>query len=407
MKTARRGSIYIIVLSTALTITVLTIGAIWVNRTDAVARIAQRDEAGARRLAYSAVELALANAQNTVYWRTSAAAPLFTDLSLGEGRVSASVTDPVDGNLSNNLTDSIAITGTGFAGASRQMMKLTASVSDSYLTCLDGGIHAGGAMTIGSAIVRSATPIGANGNVTATGSTVKADVYSAGTINGSTYSGAKSPGVTAKVMPPSDVFTQYAGIATTIPYNSLASGRIRRCLLSAASNPYGGGTNSRGVYLVDCGNQPLQIFDCRIAATLIVTNCSSLEVTSSVNWTPSETGLPALLVSGSVRFNMLTLDLMEASFGVNFNPSGNPYLGVTDSDQVDRFPSIIHGLVYASGAIIIDQRLTAIGTIVAGGNVTIGDTAIVSMTRLVTGSPPCFVMTAFRIDSTSWARQVD
>ncbi len=408
MHTMRRGSMYVIVMATAMMIVVLGIGSLWAVRTDAVMRISMRDEAVARRLASSAVELAIQNAQNTVAWRSTAAAgPLFTGLSLGSGSISASAADPVDSSLTNNLTDPVVFTGTGTAGAARQVLSVTVSSSATYATCLDGVLHCGGAMTIGAATIHSPSPLGSNGNVTATGSSVKADMYAAGTVSGATITGAKSSGVTAKTMPAGDVVAQYSGVATPIPYGSLASGRIRRCVLSATANPYGGGLSSRGIYLIDCQNQSLQIMDCRIAATLVVTNCTTVELDSSVNWAPWETGLPALIASGNLYFNTISLDLSESSFGVNFNPASTPYGGASDSDTSDKYPSLVRGVVYASGTLTVDQKMTVIGAVVIGGTASIHDSSVLSLTRQVVGAPPGFVSSAFRVDSTSWARGVN
>ncbi len=405
MNSARRGSIYVIVMATALIVLVLGVGAIAANKADAAARVAMRDEVFARRLAAAAAELAIQRAQNTPAWRSAAASPLFTDLPLGRGFLSASVTDPVDGNLTNNTTDPVLITATGRLGTARQVFSVTATPRPVYAGCLAGVMHCGGNMLITSANVHSFSPIGANGTVTASSATVKADVYAASTISGTTYSGTNSASQAAKGMPDADVIAQYTAIATPISYSALSTGRLRRILLSGATNPFGA-VNARGVYSIDCGGSALDIQDCRITGTLVITNTSGVTVSNSNYMSPWESGLPILLVSGGLGINTLSLDLVESGFQ-NFNPAGNPYNGVTDSDTADRYPSMLQGIVYATGDVVLAQKVTVVGALVAGGRITVNSGAVVALTRQVTGSPPGFVTRAFQVDSTTWARSIN
>lgn len=401
----RRGSIYIIVMATTLIVLVMGLGAIAATRLDASSRTAMREEITARRLASSAAELALQKAQNTTPWRTAAASPLFSDLPLGGGFISASVRDPVDGVLTNNTTDPIQITATGRIGSARQVHTVTATASPVYVTALSSAMHATGSLTFNSATVRSVSPLSADGNIVATSSVIKADVYAAGTITGSVYSGVSSALQPTRTMPSSDVVAQYSAMATSINYGSLASGRIRRTLLSASVNPFGT-VNASGIYKIDCGGAALEIQDCRITGTLIVTNTSGVLVTNSVYMSPWEQGFPVLIVSGALTINTRSTDLIESSFQ-NFNPSGDPYNGVSDSDMSDRYPSILQGIVYATGNIALQQKVTVVGAIVSEGSITVSSGAVVALWRQITGAPPGFVTRSFQVDSTTWARSLN
>jgi hypothetical protein len=410
MRTARRqhkarGSIYVIVMTTTLVVLVLSMGGIAAQRTLAAARAAARDELQARRLAVSAVELAIQQAQNTLRWRSSEASPVFTDLAFGEGYISASVSDPVDANVSNNITDPIMISAVGRVGHARQKVSVRASVNPSYLSSLSGVMHAGGNISINTAWVRSASPIGANGNVTATGSTVRCDVYAGGTISGATFAGTNSSSQAARTMPSTDVINQYRAMATPITLGSIGQTRLRRVVLSGNSNPYGT-VNTSGIYSIDCGGGAFEIQDSRIIGTLVITNCTTVTVSSAVNMEPWDPGFPVILTTGTLIFSTYSTDLIEATHR-NFNPSGDPYEGVSDADTLDRYPCTITGLVYSTGEIRFTQRATIIGAVIAGGNINIQSGAVVHLWRSVNNAPPGFVTRAFELDSTTWAKGVD
>ncbi|HRJ49646.1 MAG TPA: hypothetical protein PKU91_03880, partial [Phycisphaerales bacterium] len=196
-----------------------------------------------------------------------------------------------------------------------------------------------------------------------------------------------------------------AAQATPIAYNSLNFGRIRRTLLSGATNPFGT-VNPRGIYSIDCGGNSLEIQDSRITATLVVTNTSGVSITNSVYWSQWEEGLPILLVSGNLAITTIALDLIESSFR-NFNPAGNPYKGATDSDTLDRYPSILEGLIHATGSVTLGQRVSVVGALVAGGGISVNSGAVVALHRRVIGSPTGFADRSFRVDSTTFARGVE
>jgi hypothetical protein len=403
----RRGSVYIIVISTSLVVTMLGLGGMYAATARAARSQASRDEMLARRLAISAVELLVQEAQNTAAWREAAAdGPLFEDLPLGEGYISASVTDAVDGNLANNLVDPVVITGVGRLGSARQVYRVTATPPSEWPSWFAGVMHSHGTLSVGAAIVRSSSPIGSNSIVTATGGTIKADIYAVGSISGTTYHGTKTTMVPARPMPQPSVFSYYSSFATPIPYASIPSGKLRRTVLSGATNPFGSGLNDRGIYSIDCEGKKLVIEECRVAATLIITNCSDLTIQSSVHTDSWETGLPSLMVSGDLHIATDTADLRESSFG-NFNPGGTPYEGVSDTDSTDVYPSVLNGLLYVSGNVTMAGRITVVGSLVAGGTINIRSGSVVALSRRLTGSPPQFFPVQFLVDSTSWVREVD
>ena len=69
---------------------------------------------------------------------------------------------------------------------------------------------------------------------------------------------------------------------------------ISRVLLSAASNPFSGGTNAKGIYVVNCSGNAVNISSCRIVGTLVLLNTSGVTIQNQINWEPAVTGLPCL-----------------------------------------------------------------------------------------------------------------
>ncbi|GMV27070.1 MAG: hypothetical protein AMXMBFR58_31010 [Phycisphaerae bacterium] len=405
MIASRRGSIYLVVLATSLMVFVLAYGAVAWASSDARARTPGRDELAARRLAASAVELALQSARNTAVWRTQAAAGnLFTDLSTGGGYVTATASDPTDGSLVDDATEPVVFTGIGRVGLARQMYTVTAAASPTYITALDRAMHAQGNIIVSSAIVRASGGISSNGSITVTSSLLRGDAEAAGTISGSLITGSSTSGVAARIMPSTDLISQYLSMATSISHSAI-NGEFKRCLVSGATNPFGS-TNPYGVYAVNCGGKDLNIEDSRITGTIIVTNTTGVRVQRSVFMSPWESGLPVLIVDGPLTIETEALDLIESSFQ-NFNPVGNPYKGVTDSDLADRYPSMLMGIVYASGAITLDKRPSVVGALIGAGTITVKASAVVTVSRDVKGSPPGFVTRHFVVDSTTWQRKVD
>lgn len=149
-------------------------------------------------------------------------------------------------------------------------------------------------------------------------------------------------------------------------------------VLSPASNPFGSGvTNPQGIYVIDCGGQRLSISDSRIVGTLVLLNQHEESwIGGSINWEPavrsaepSVTNLPALLTNAQIAVKFVAAELSEAVVGANFNPAGTPYNGTADADQVDVYPSVIKGIVYSSGAIVLSNHPTFEGVVVGQTNV--------------------------------------
>jgi hypothetical protein len=363
---ARRGTIYLVVLALVLLMTASGVAAIAVSRTRTRTVGQSNDTLRAEVLAESAVERALAYMNANANWRTTYTSGVETaQVSFGGGTVSFKLVDECDGALSGGNSDSVRIYGYGRAGKATQVVSVLAA-GPAALTCLNAPLMVGGTLNCDRATINAAgSTIAANGDVNGGQAVVNANVEAAGNVNAGswTLSGTSNSAVLNRGVPGCSIFDPYTSIGTTIPFNSLplygGSGRkIELCVLSPGNNPFGGGTNASGVYVIDCQNQTLIIRNCRIVGTLVILNPggnSGLTPSNgdAISWVPAVSNYPCLLVKGNMIFEIgSAANLSELSLVTNFNPPSTPYPypgGSSDIDLFDTYPNQIAGLVYISG----------------------------------------------------------
>lgn len=183
---------------------------------------------------------------------------------------------------------------------------------------------------------------------------------------------------------------------TSLPANAYVMDRV---LLSPTSNPYGT-PNASGIYIINCNNQNVQIGPCRIVGTLVLLSPGpGTTIQGPITWETAVAGYPALLTNGPIAMSFSSsVNLGEATYGINFNPAGTPYPyvnGTSDTNASDAFPSIINGLIYCGGNLTLSPNTAPAfnGCIVSSGqivynctsaNLTYGNAAYVT-------PPPGFV----------------
>ncbi|MEM6330410.1 MAG: polymer-forming cytoskeletal protein, partial [Planctomycetota bacterium] len=199
----------------------------------------------------------------------------------------------------------------------------------------------------------------------------------------------------AREAPGANVFDYYLANGAEIEIGDIPTfagvHTISTVVLSPASNPFGD-TNPEGVYYIDCKGQRLNILWSRIVGTLVLLNAGAESgVTAELQWDPAVPNYPALLVDGDFSFDMTGLfgnhALWEGTLSKNFNPSGTPYEGNTDSDKIDIYPGWINGLVYVSGKIEINDESYFNGAVVAG-EVELNQDATFNYSGSFLASPP-------------------
>jgi hypothetical protein len=349
---------YVAVLSAALIVSVIGLSALAVVRVQRLGAEGTNDLAAARFYARSAIEMGLHWIDSDANWRTNRPNGVWAaDVPTGDGTFTLEGTDPDALALDNDPADPLVLTGIGVKGKARYKLQVTLASESQGLTCLEVSLHAGNDMIFDRpTTILGAQIISANNSVTATFSTINPDVEAVNSINGGSYTGATTTGITPREMPdPATAFDSYVTNGTAIDLLSLPASMdqtiryLRRIVLSPNSNPHGP-TNARGIYVIDCLGVSLIIEECRIVGTLVIRNGGGATgIFRPVNWNPAVANYPALMVEGNFLFKTLDAQLSEVSTGVNFNPVGTPYLGATDGVPDDVYPSIINGLVYVSG----------------------------------------------------------
>ena len=161
-------------------------------------------------------------------------------------------------------------------------------------------------------------------------------------------------------------------------------------LLSPASNPFGGGTNSKGIYVIDCKGQNLVIMTTRVVGTLVILNPGAASKIQTQNYfAPAVTGYPCLMVQGDMTFSETTQNLADSSASfVNYNPVGTPYMGATDSTYTTQYPDRFDGLVYVSGNLTTQGTFTTSGTVIVGGSWSSNGTANLTYDAATYKNPP-------------------
>ena len=408
----RRGAVYVLVLGMGTLVSVMVMGVVITNRLNARDVSQGNDALRAEALAESAVEYALAKLAADASWRTTytnnVEAPA---VSMAGGTMVFKLVDESTGSLTSNPTNPVRIYGIGKYGKAIKAFSVQAA-GKAGLTCLNAAVTTGGTFSLNQATFQ------ANGFTLASNSTMSAANTSSGTVNANveavgaitpgsaTITGTSTTGVTARGMPASTAFDYYIANGTPISYSSIPSGIIQNVVLSPSSNPYslvGLITNARGIYVIDCQNQVLQMTHCRIVGTLVILNPgsgSSIGLGSGgndqINWEPAVTGYPCLLVKGSITLtfnNSPNGTLSESSGSVNFNPPGTPYPypgGTTNLTTTDTYPSIIDGLVYVSGNVTGGtSRFPSVDLLVVGGNYDASqDTVTLNYNTNYLNSPP-------------------
>lgn len=223
----RRGSVYLAVLGTAMIVSVLALSSLALQRVQNRMLTSSSDIRQAQHNAETAVELGLLAIKDNANWRTTYAnGSWFANRSLGDGSCSLAVTDS-DGNLADDPTDTILMTGIGTSESSEQRVVRIVDAYAQPLGCLNSSVAVGDMLALsGGAILRAAN----SGLITANSASVSSsNLYGrvrAVTITGGNYNGSSTQVAAADrpTMPNwSTVFDYYRNYGTEISVGSLPS----------------------------------------------------------------------------------------------------------------------------------------------------------------------------------------
>ncbi|MBL0869972.1 MAG: hypothetical protein IBJ18_05275 [Phycisphaerales bacterium] len=381
---ARRGSVYLSIVSLGAIISALALGGLYTSAN--ALRIAHIEQQGAeaRSCAESAVRYMLANMRANSTWRSSTAGASVTrSVRIGSADVDITLTDP-DGDLPSSALDPVVISAVARTSNAKRTVRVTALPAVHPLGCMSFALASSGSVSFAalSSINADVNLYSATG-FTATLATINSNVYTSGSITGGSYRSTQLTGHPAQSFPASTVITDYASRATKIPLTSLPSllgtRSLTRTLLSPTANPFGD-PDPLGRYVIDCANSTINISDLRVVGTLILLNPGSgSSISGSVNFAPANPGQPVLLVDKDFTVNLSSSTLSEnplLATKYNYNPVGTPYpypTGTTDADQADTYPSQINGLIFIRGDLTI-QGTSRLGQVIVSGRTSISGT---------------------------------
>jgi hypothetical protein len=350
------------------------------------------------------------------YWRTDySPGAWFTNKTIGKGTMSATIST-ADSTFSN-MTEDITFLGTGVKGSATQKVKAILHSTIAPYTCMGSVIFANGPINLSSTTINAATAgMSSNSTISASSSQVGVSVSAGSTITGSYYQQMVQSNQTALTLPiASPLFSTYLTKGTYISFGSLptsgGAGTITKTVLSPAVNPYGGGVNSSGIYLINCGGGNVTITTCRIVGTLVLLNAGTVTVTGSVNWVPALTDYPSLLVQGNLVISMSSTALYENSTDkVSYNPPTTPYPypgGTSNTTYTDNFPSVLSGLIGVAGN-ATTSNAPNIGILIVGGSLSCSGTLSPNYdSTYYSNPPPGFYTNTLTSDSNTYGRSVN
>lgn len=373
----RQGAIYLIVLMTALIVSVIALTSLGITRTVRQSLQQTDDLTDARMYAQAAIEMGLLEIKNNTAWRTTNPNGVWqANRPIGKGTYSLEGRDPIDGNLANSDAEPVVLVGIGIKGDARHKLEVTVAAVEAPLQALKMALHSKRDITVasGKTLAVDGAPLSANSDVINDGTIRDPDLtdparveckrlLGSGTVQGTVITNADP-----KPFPDRDVFAMYRAIATQLPY----SPTIERQVIAPGLNTLGGGTNADGVYYIDAGAGDITIRGSRINGTLII-RCRRLIVTDEALIHSFRPDYPTLMVEGELQLATSSGQnafLSELAWTTNFNPPGAPYNGSSDVDVLDlTYPNRVDGLVHVRGAITLSQTALVRGVVLAESNV--------------------------------------
>lgn len=383
---SRSGAmLYSMVIANCLIVGLLGLAALTVVRVERKAAQRWAEMGAAQTVAWAGVELAVRELVQNANWRTSYVHGVeTTSRSFGGGAVSWRLLDTTDANLADDPTDGVEVHGIGRVGDAIWVHSVQFQFRE--ISPLDHPLHAHGTMTLnsGDQLTVSTGAVSTNSVFDLDGTLIGAAECLSKTGSGAA-SGTITEDAPVKGLPDSGVFASYTALATTLPY----IGDLYQVVLTPGVNTYGGALNTDGVYLINTGGAEIDIRGSRIQGTLVIQGNCQIDDSALVH--SHRADYPVLIISGNLRIttDSQTASLSEANWGVNFNPTGAAYSGVTDTDETDVYPNEVQGLVHVKGNLTLDQTSRIRGIIICEGQATIdGGNNELIYDSAIAASPP-------------------
>lgn len=382
---ARRGSVYVLVLGTAVMLSLTGLSVVALTRVFIARQTTSRSSNQATEAAVSGLHAMLAYINTSATWRDEFSKGNYPDsMQFGTAEVKCWGEDYAGGLVSTDPTRRVKLVAVATCGQAVRAMTVEAAppTAAGPLDALSCAIHAAGDISV-SGGQASGGPVSSDTKINISG-TVTSNFEAPLVVNAGAVTGTITTSSPTKPLPTATE-TLFLSRSLLMSWDAVVGNFDSRYLSSHTA--WGGGVSSTGIYAINVpAGVELIISRSRIAALLLVqlNAGSKLTIRSRVSWHPPSPALPSLVVYGSptasVFFEGTTLDLSETEAWMNFNTSNFPYLGESDNDKSDTYPGVlcgvfdiqdgipvtikntqrIHGCVLASGPVNMEGgRLTA------------------------------------------------
>lgn len=236
----RSGNLYLPVLATCLIASLLAGTTMMVVRARRSTLALHANEVQARHLSLSGQASVREGIVLVPNWRTLATNGKFsTTFAYQTGTCLIEVSDPSDGDLTDDDTDPYSVRSTGIVGTSRFQTEMVYQDRSSTVGALEHDLIVGGSVSLSNALLNGPASIRANGSVVASGSSVACDVSAAGTVTGTTFQGQVLQGVSSVSIPTAEsVFASLATQATPIVSNVLGENICPNTGIESTQSPW-------------------------------------------------------------------------------------------------------------------------------------------------------------------------
>jgi hypothetical protein len=222
----RRGSVFVLVLATAMVLSVLGMSAIMLGRVQRRACQSVSDVSGAKACAQAALRMGLLRIEDNPDWRFAYPHGAWeSGVAIGDGTYTLQGIDPSDSDLADAPEDPVVLIGIGKKGRAVHKTRITLATVNRGYGCLQAALHAGNDLKPTNATIYCDQTLSANDDADASASDIHGDVQAADAVQGGTYHGNTEAGIAWRSMPDTvDVFDFYLANGTRIDRDDLPRG---------------------------------------------------------------------------------------------------------------------------------------------------------------------------------------
>ena len=440
---SRRGTVYVLVLSTAAAVTLMGLAGYHLSKNQSAESAVVGDAAKARLLALTALEIGLDRIADNRSWRTSPGDGVWVaKTAVGDGVLMLHAVDPVDDDPTSGDQDPLLLIGAAQVGDSLQRMSLKLVPTENAVNGLE-------------TVAATRTDLfNVNARVVTDGiiscdemnpqySHAQGGTYECRRVNtlSSTASGITvHTGMPLRTIPSADIVDTYAAMGTRFSDAVLSAGlsagkgrvvdhvtvdpgltMIENMQLGPNVAPDGLTPDANGIYVIDCKNSDIvELRDIRLTGTLVFVNVRTrVEFTGGYSLMPAVPGGVTVLADGPVMLSPSYPELDERVSGLSFNAGESPaerrardtegpatvfafsdadlsaydaaaHVG-TNSDANDSFLTYSEGVIFSTDWIVMSGYSTPIihrGSLLAHNDIYLQYDVYLTHDDAATASPP-------------------